>query len=72
MIDETVTVNRGKFGSFEQISIWDLVVGDVIRVGPGQRVPGDCLVLESSDFKVDEDTDGKFRLVKDDEGNPIK
>ena len=61
-MDEVITVNRGKFGSFENISIWDVVVGDIILVGPGQRVPADCLVLESSDFKVDEDADEKFRL----------
>jgi magnesium-transporting ATPase (P-type) len=69
MIDEDVTVTRGKFGSTEQISVWDLVVGDVIMVGPGQRVPGDSLVLEASDFKVDEDIDEKFRLHKDEDGN---
>jgi magnesium-transporting ATPase (P-type) len=57
MMDETITVNRGKFGSFENISIWEVVVGDIILVGPGQRIPADCLVLDSSDFKVDEDAD---------------
>lgn len=72
MMDETITVNRGKFGSFEQISIWELVVGDVIMVGPGQRVPGDCLVLDASDFKVDENVDEKFRLQKDDSGFHVK
>ena len=72
LIDEQTTVTRGKFGATEQISVWDLVVGDVIMVKSGQRVPGDCLVLESSDFQVDENVDDKFRLVKDEEGNAIK
>ena len=62
MIDEDITVTRGKFGSTEQISVWKLVVGDVIYVAAGQRVPGDCLVLESSDFKVDENVNDKFRI----------
>ena len=50
LIDETTTVTRGKFGATETISVWDLVVGDVIMVKAGQRVPGDALVIESSDF----------------------
>jgi Ca2+-transporting ATPase len=41
-------------------------------VGPGQRVPGDCLVLDASDFKVDENVDEKFRLQKDDSGFHVK
>ena len=41
MIDEFINVNRGKFGAFEEVSVWDLVVGDVIMVTPGQRVPKD-------------------------------
>jgi hypothetical protein len=65
MVDELVTVNRGKFGAFERISKWDLVVGDIIMVGPGERVGGDCLVVESSDFKVDEKCDEKVRARND-------
>jgi magnesium-transporting ATPase (P-type) len=41
-------------------------------VSAGQRVPGDCLVLESSDFKVDENIDEKFKLQKDEKGQAIK
>ena len=40
-------------------------------VSAGQRVPGDCLVLEASEFKVDEDVDEKFRIQKDDNDAPI-
>jgi Ca2+-transporting ATPase len=65
MIDDHVTVTRGKLGSTEIISVWELVVGDVLYVDAGQRVPADCLVLESSDFKVDEDIDEKFRIHSD-------
>jgi len=69
LIDESITVTRGKFGATEQISVWDLVVGDIVMVKAGQRVPGDALVLEASDFQVDENVDEKFKLQKDEEGN---
>jgi hypothetical protein len=35
MMEENVTVNRGKYGAFEDISKWDLVVGDIIMIVPG-------------------------------------
>jgi magnesium-transporting ATPase (P-type) len=31
-------------------------------VSDGQRVPADCLVLESADFEVDEEPEKKLRL----------
>jgi len=52
--EEKVTVIRGKAGATSSISIWDLVVGDVIQLETGSRVPADCLVIESSDLHVDE------------------
>lgn len=61
LIDEEVTVTRGKFGSTEQHNIWNLVVGDVISVKSGQKIPADCLVLSGAEFKVDEDVESKFR-----------
>lgn len=41
-------------------------------VTAGQRVPGDCLVLESSDFQVDENVDDKFKLKLNEKGEAIK
>jgi len=38
------------------VSVWDLVVGDVILLEAGSRIPADCLVIESSDAQVDEAT----------------
>tara|TARA_B110000285_G_C15120297_1_gene616700 strand:- start:1161 stop:1835 length:675 start_codon:yes stop_codon:yes gene_type:complete len=35
--------------------VWNLVVGDVILLEGGARVPADCLVIESDDLEVDED-----------------
>jgi hypothetical protein len=38
----------------------------------GQRVPGDCLVIESSDLTVDENVDDKFKLKRDEKGDVVK
>jgi magnesium-transporting ATPase (P-type) len=35
LINDMVTVTRGKFGATEQISMWDVVVGDIINVSQG-------------------------------------
>lgn len=50
----TIPVIRGKFGATHSRSIWELVVGDVIHLTSGDRIPADCLVIESSDLLVEE------------------
>jgi Ca2+-transporting ATPase len=52
--DETVAVIRGKFGNTQSVSVWDLVVGDVVLLETGANIPCDCLVLEAYDLKVSE------------------
>jgi len=52
--DEDLPVIRGKRGSMQTVSIWDLVVGDIIQMGPGDKVPADCLVVYSANLKVKE------------------
>ncbi len=43
----------------------DLVVGDVIELAEGDRVPADCRILSSSDFRTDESSlTGESRPVK--------
>jgi len=37
----------------------------------GQRVPADCLVIESADFEVDEEPAKKLKLQRDADGNKI-
>ena len=44
--NETVSVIRGKAFQTRTISVWDLVVGDVILLDSGDRVPADCLIIE--------------------------
>jgi Ca2+ transporting ATPase len=52
--DESIAVIRGKYGVTQSVNIFDLVVGDVILLETGARVPADCVVIESSDLSVDE------------------
>lgn len=50
--DENIPVIRGKQGSSQSVSVWSLVVGDVIILETGARVPADCLLIESADLRV--------------------
>jgi magnesium-transporting ATPase (P-type) len=45
--DDEVTVVRGKMGAMQKIDIWELVVGDVIMLDAGDKVPADCIIIES-------------------------
>lgn len=60
--DQKVTVFRGAFGTATSIPIRDLVVGDVVRVQQGDRVPADCVILEELNLRVDESIYGKHRV----------
>merc|ERR550534_258427 len=40
-------------GEFRSIKVDDLVVGDVVNVKSGDRIPADIRVVQSSNFKVD-------------------
>jgi magnesium-transporting ATPase (P-type) len=52
--NEHITVIRGKYNATHRVSVWKLVVGDVILLETGMRVPADCIVIKSVDLKVDE------------------
>jgi len=45
--EESVPVIRGKLGATQSISVWDVVVGDVVLLETGASVPADCLIIES-------------------------
>lgn len=49
-----VKVYRGTMGSVIQIPIRDLVVGDIIEVNQGDRVPADCILIDEMNITVDE------------------
>lgn len=55
-----IGVVRGKKGVSQTISVYKIVVGDVIILEPGCIIPADCLLIEGSDVVVDE-TPLKFR-----------
>lgn len=57
--EENIPVIRGKAGSSQSLSVWDVVVGDIIILNTGQGVPADCLVIESVDLKIDMPKDVK-------------
>lgn len=52
--DEQIAVIRGKYGATQSVNIYKLVVGDIILLEQGARVPADCLLLEGQDITVDE------------------
>lgn len=52
--DYEVSCIRGQDGTTAPVNAWELVVGDIITFEAGDRIPADCLLLESIDLKVDE------------------
>ena len=54
--EENMPVLRGKKGSMQTVSVWNLVVGDIITMQPGDKVPADCIVIESANLHVNEPT----------------
>ena len=52
--NENIAVIRGKFGATQTINVYDLVVGDIILLETGCRVPADSLLIEGQDITVDE------------------
>lgn len=45
---------RGRDGSTHTISVQELVVGDVIKVEGGMKIPADLILLEGTDIAADE------------------
>jgi len=58
LIEESKNVEiptiRGNYGTIVPVNIWDVVVGDVILVQAGMRVPADCLLIDGIDVEADE------------------
>jgi Ca2+-transporting ATPase len=49
-----MSVIRGKAFQTRSISVWDMVVGDVVLLENGSRVPADCLIIDQENLRVDE------------------
>lgn len=45
--EEKVPVIRGKLGATQSISVWEVVVGDVVILETGTMVPADCLIIDA-------------------------
>jgi Ca2+-transporting ATPase len=51
---ETSVVFRGAFGTGLEIPVREIVVGDLINIKQGDRIPADCILTEEMNIKVDE------------------
>lgn len=52
--NQTVIVYRGAYGTAASVPIHDLVVGDVVQISQGDRVPADCIILDGMNLIVDQ------------------
>ena len=52
--NQTVVVYRGAHGTCHSIPIRELVVGDLVDIQQGDRVPADCILIEEMNIKVDQ------------------
>jgi len=51
--NDMCNVLRGHMGTSQTILNRNIVVGDIINLSEGDRVPADCLLLKEMDMKVD-------------------
>lgn len=69
-IEDQLTTSVVRNGLVQQINIRDLVVGDVCCIKYGDLIPADGLVVQASDFNVDESSlTGETNLIKKDPVN---
>jgi magnesium-transporting ATPase (P-type) len=47
-------VFRGNYGTTISVPIKKLVVGDIIDLNQGDRVPADCILIEEMNITVDQ------------------
>ena len=52
--NEDISVIRGKYAATQSVDMYDVVVGDVILLETGCRVPADCILLEGNEITIDE------------------
>lgn len=54
IMNEKIGVIRGQYGLSQTCNISELVVGDIISIETGMRIPADCILIEGMDLKCDE------------------
>ena len=52
--NQEISVIRGQYGLSMQVFIDELVVGYIILIETGMRVPADCILLDGMDVTADE------------------
>ena len=64
--NQEVSVIRGQYGLSMQVLIHEIVVGDIIQVETGMRVPADCILFDGMDVTADETmyNEGKALITK--------
>jgi Ca2+-transporting ATPase len=68
--DKLIKVMR--CGSQQQVSVYDLIVGDVVELGTGDEIPADGLVFGSHNMKVDESSmTGESDAIKKGDNEPF-
>jgi len=64
--DFRVTVKRDA-GQLQQVSVYDIAVGDLVKLVPGERLPCDGLLVEGFDVQINQSSmTGESRLVSKD------
>ena len=61
ILNEEVSVIRGQYGLSQVSKVTDVVVGDVILVEAGMRIPADCILIDGMDVTCDESVYGYLR-----------
>ena len=54
IMNEKITVLRGQYGTSQTVFVKDLVVGDIVLLNQGDRVPADCMLIQEMDMHVDQ------------------
>jgi len=52
--NQEVSVVRGQYGLSQPVFTSEIVVGDIILIETGMRIPADCLLLDGMDITADE------------------
>jgi len=50
--DQEIPVFRGKKSQMQTVDMWELVVGDIVLLSPGDIVPADCIIIRSDRVTV--------------------
>ena len=51
--NQTINVYRGSNENVVSILVRDLVVGDLIEIQAGDRIPADCILVDEMNVQVD-------------------